>query len=337
MTVPLTGLQKAAIAFARLPERQRLDVVRSLPESVILRLTSEVVNPTGMYDSAMVADVLDEAATEVQNRAWVGMNRDAARDVLVQAFGEDKADEILSQIQDQVAERPLAFLGRAEPRQIAAVLQDEHPQTIALVLLQMERSRAAQVLTTMDAETKADVARRLATSERISKEVLAGLDARLAPRFSNITKAITIITSSDESGVQPLVEILNKSERTTEKEILEGLSISDPELAEEVRRRLFLFEDIVRLTDRDVQTVLKSIDTKVLATALYKQRPEVFDKIAQNMSEKGRDVLREEVEVLAGRIQRKQVEEAQKKIVDTIRQLEEAEEIVVVRGDEEMF
>lgn len=335
MAAHLTGLQKAAIAFSRLPEDQRLEVMRSLPESLVLRLTAEVVNPSAFYDPETVAVVLDEAAHEVSARSGVGLNREAAREVLVQAFGEDKADEILSQVQDQIAERPLAFLGRAEPRQIAAVLQDEHPQTIALVLLQMDRARAAQVMATMDPATKSDVARRLATSDRISKEVLAKLDARLAPRFSNVAK--TTSSGDAAAGVQPLVEILNKSERATEKEILEGLTAADPDLAEEVRRRLFLFEDIVKLSDRDVQTVLKSLDTKVLATALYKQRPEVFDKIAQNMSEKGRDVLREEVEVLAGRVQRKQVEEAQKKVVDLIRQLEEAEQIVVVRGDEEMF
>lgn len=330
----LTGLQKAAIAFSRLPEDQRKDVMRSLPESLVLRLTAEVVNPTGIYDTEMVAKVLEEAASEVVNRTGVGMNREAAREVLVDAFGEEKADEILSQVQDQIAERPLAFLARAEPRQIAAVLQDEHPQTIALVLLQMDRARAAQVLATMDTNVKSDVARRLATSERINKEVLQKLDERLAPRFSNIAKSLS---SGESTGVQPLVEILNKSERATEKEILEGLTTSDPDLAEEVRRQLFLFEDIVKLSDRDVQTVLKALDSKVLATALYKQRPEVFDKIANNMSEKGREVLREEVEVLAGRVQKKQVEEAQKRIVDVIRQLEESEQIVVVRGDEEMF
>jgi flagellar motor switch protein FliG len=256
---------------------------------------------------------------------------DRARELLEESLGEDKAREILESLGATIVKAPFEFLRRADPRQVLTYLQDEHPQTIALVLAHLTADSGAMVLSALPEELQRDVARRLATMDRTSPEVIAQIEAVLEPKLSSIVQQQDM---SSVGGVQALVDILNRSDRATERLIFEGLERDNPDLADEVRSRMFVFEDIVGLDDRSVQLILRQVDSKELAVALKGVAPNVRDKIMRNMSERASSNLAEEIELL-GPMRLKTVEEAQGAVVRVIRALEEAGQIVVSRSNEE--
>ena len=227
---------------------------------------------------------------------------------------------------------PFEFLRRADTRQVLSYLQDEHPQTIALVLADMHPEAAAMVIGSLPEEQQRDVADRIAKMDRTSPDVIEHVEAILERKLS------TVIQQSDFSeagGIQTLVDILNNSDRATERLILEGLEGKDPQLADDVRNRMFVFEDITTLDDRSVQLVLRSVDTKELAVALKGVDQKVRDKITGNMSERAAANLTEEIKLL-GPVKLKTVEEAQAAVVRVIRTLEESGQIDMSRGGDEL-
>jgi flagellar motor switch protein FliG len=324
----LSGAQKAAIFLLQMGKDRSAKVLQALKESEVEELLTEIARLEGV-DANIADEVLDEFRDLAAARRYFtqgGMS--FAAEILEASMGSGKARDVMDRLSASLVELPFEFLRRADPRQILTYLQDEHPQTIALVMAHMHADHAAMVLGGLPEQLQGDVAHRVATMDRTSPEVINLVEEVLERRLSSV------IQTSDFSaagGVQPLVDILNRSDRATERLILEGLEIRDMDLAEEVRSRMFVFEDIVTLDDRSVQMVLREVDAKQLAVALKGVRDDVRQKIMRNMSSRASTNLAEEIDVL-GPVRLKSVEEAQGDIVRVIRALEEAGQIVITRG-----
>jgi flagellar motor switch protein FliG len=255
-----------------------------------------------------------------------------ARQLLEASLGETRATEILANLRQSLVRAPFEFLRHSDPRQVLNFLSNEHPQTIALVLAHMPPEHASTVLGGLPDELQRDVSIRIATLSAIAPDVVERIESQLERRLSSVIKGPAESHTAD--GVQTLIDILNRSDRTTERSIFEGLETHDAELADEVRSRMFVFEDIVSLEDRAVQLVLRQVESKDLATALKGVRDEVRSKIMRNISERAAENLEEEI-VLLGSVRLKMVEEAQGGIVRVIRALEESGEVTVSRGNDE--
>ena len=327
----LTGAQKAAVLLMQVGTERSSKVLRLLREQEVSQIMAEVARLDTVKAEAVDA-VMSEFNELRSARAHVAQGGfDRARELLEESLGEDKAREILESLGATIVKAPFEFLRRADPRQVLTYLQDEHPQTIALVLAHLTADSGAMVLSALPEELQRDVARRLATMDRTSPEVIAQIEAVLEPKLSSIVQQQDM---SSVGGVQALIDILNRSDRATERLIFEGLERDNPDLADEVRSRMFVFEDIVGLDDRSVQLILRQVDSKELAVALKGVAPNVRDKIMRNMSERASSNLAEEIELL-GPMRLKTVEEAQGAVVRVIRALEEAGQIVVSRSNEE--
>lgn len=327
-----TGVQKAAVLIMQVGKERAAQILRQLREQEISEIMAEVARL-----SHLEADEIDEVLAEFRDtylaRSHIAQGGyETARELLELSVGADKAEEILENLGVTLVAAPFEFLRRADSRQVLSYLQDEHPQTIALVLAHMNATGSAMVLGALAEDLQRDVAERIAKMDRTSPDVIEHVEAILERKLS------TVIQQSDYSsagGIQSLVDILNNSDRATERLILEGLEKNDPTLADEVRSRMFVFEDITTLDDRSVQLVLRSVDAKELAVALKGVDQKVRDKIMQNMSERAAANLGEEINLL-GPVKLKTVEEAQAAVVRVIRTLEESGQIVMSRGNDEL-
>jgi len=255
---------------------------------------------------------------------------DYARELLEKALGSQKAVDIINRLTSSLQVRPFDFIRRTDPTHLLNFIQQEHPQTIALILAYLEPQKASVILSSLPHEIQSDVAKRIATMDRTSPEVLREVERVLEKKLSTLSSE----DYTSAGGVESIVDILNLVDRSTEKSIIESLEEEDPELAEEIKKRMFVFEDIVMLDDRAIQKVLREVDTTELAKALKAVDSEVQDKIFRNMSKRAATLLKEDMEYM-GPIRMKDVEEAQQKIVAIIRKLEEQGEIVVARGGED--
>jgi flagellar motor switch protein FliG len=255
---------------------------------------------------------------------------DYAREVLEKALGTQKAIDIINRLTSSLQTRPFDFIRRQDPQHLLNFIQNEHPQTIALILCYMDSNKASQILSSLPHNIQADVAKRVALMERVSPDILREVERVLERKLS----ALSSEDYTSAGGIDTVVEILNNVDRATEKTIIEALEDDDPELAEEIKKRMFVFEDIVLLEDRAIQRVLREVDNQDLARALKQVDPDVQEKIFKNMSKRAATLLKEDMEYM-GPIRLKDVEEAQQKIVNIIRKLEEQGEIVVARGGED--
>src|SRR6476661_2953210 len=305
-------------------------VLRALREQEVAEIMAEVARLHHLEVSE-IEEVLNEFSEIHTARAHVAQGGySTARELLEASFGGSKADEILDNLGVTMVAAPFEFLRRADTRQVLTYLQDEHPQTI--VLAHMHPDAGAMVLSSLPEELQRDVALRIAKMDRTSPEVIEQVEAILERKLS------TVIQQSDfaqAGGLQTLVDILNSSDRATERLILEGLETEDGELADEVRNRMFVFEDIQNLDDRSIQLVLRAVDAKELSVALKGVDQKVRNKIMKNMSERAAANLAEEIQLL-GPIKLKTVEEAQAGIVRVIRTLEESGQIDMARGNDEL-
>jgi flagellar motor switch protein FliG len=327
-----TGVQKAAIVVMQLGKDRAAPILRSLREQEVSEIMAEVARLQNL-DLEVIGEVLEEFRETFVARAHIAQGGyDTARELLEASYGADKAEEILVNLGVTLVAAPFEFLRRADSRQVLSYLQDEHPQTIALVLAHMHPDAAAMVMGALPEEEQRDVAQRIATMDRTSPEVIEQVEAILERKLSTIIQQADF---TNAGGIQSLVDILNRSDRATERLILEGLERNNPELADEVRNRMFIFEDIVTLDDRSVQLVLRQVDAKELAIALKGVDQKVRDKIMHNMSERAAANLAEEISLL-GPVKLKTVEEAQAAVVRVIRVLEEAGQIVMSRGSDEL-
>ena len=327
----LTGAQKAAIVLLKLGRDRSAKIMKLLGDREVTRVTAEIVQAQSVKREEAEASVVEFAMLAKANDQLATGGIDRAREMLEASVGSDRADEILDNLLVTLAKAPFEFLRKTNARQVLNFLSGEHPQTVALVLAHMPPEQSSTVLGGLDEDTQHDVSVRIAKLEPTSPEVIAQMETTLERRFG-----ATVIQSKVEraDGVQTLIDILNRSDRATERSIFEGLEDQDEELAEHVRSRMFIFEDIVSLDDRAVQLVLRQVESKELATALKGVRAEVQQKITTNMSERAAQNLTEEIGLL-GPVRMKTVEEAQGAIVRSIRALEESGQIVVSRGSEE--
>jgi flagellar motor switch protein FliG len=327
----LTGAQKAAIVLLKLGRDRSAKIMKALGEREVTQVTSEIVRAQSVKREDADASLLEFATMLKANDQLATGGVERARELLEASVGEDRAAEILDNLRVSMARAPFEFLRKTDARQVLNFLSGEHPQTVALVLAHMPPEQSSIVLGGLEEDMQRDVSIRLARLEPTSPDVITQMESVLERRFG-----ATMHQSKSEraDGVQTLIDILNRSDRATERSIFEGLEASDEELAEQVRSRMFVFEDIVSLDDRAIQMILRQVETKELATALKGVRPEVKTKISSNMSERAAQNLDEEISLL-GPVRMKTVEEAQGAIVRSIRALEESGQIVVSRGGEE--
>jgi flagellar motor switch protein FliG len=329
----LSGAQKAAVLLVQLGKEKSAAVLKSLRESEVEEVLNEIARLKGIPTETVDA-VFEEFSTLASARRYYAQGgMDFAREVLEATLGSDRAKELLDRMKASLVEMPFEFLRRADARQVLSFLQDEHPQTVALVVAHMRADQAAIVISGMPDELQADVAHRVAVMETTSPDVVRRVEAILERKLSSVLQSTD---ASAAGGLKPLVDIINHADRATERLILEGLERRDPALAEEVRSQMFMFEDITTLDDRSVQLVLRSVDSKELATALKGVSSDVRGKIMANVSERAAANLNDEIDLM-GAVRLSTVEEAQAKIIATIRSLEESGQILLSRGDRDEY
>jgi flagellar motor switch protein FliG len=332
-TVGLSGLRKAAILLVQLGRDRASKVMSMLPEAMVEELTAEIVRMRDVSsDDATV--VLSEARTSLNNAEVAGHGGlDLAKSLLAESLGEQRAGEIMERLGASLAEMPFETIRKADARQLITFLGDEHPQTIALVLAHLSPQQSALVLSGFEQSLQADVAHRIALMERASPEVIRLIERELDRRMSTVLGPQEL---SSIGGVAPLVAIINRADRATERMILEGLESVSPELAEQVRAQMFIFEDLTSLDDKAIQMVLRNVDSATLALSLKGTSAAVREKIMRNLSTRAAENLAEEIELL-GPKRLSEVEEAQAKVVTEIRNLEQSGQIVIMRGGDEDF
>ncbi len=323
----IPGRRKAAILLVILGPEKAAQVLKHLDDSDVEMLTIEIAN-LGQVSEEEKKVVLQEFSNILKARQMLATGGiEYAKKVLEKAFGPEKAMKIIERLVSNLQVKPFEFVRKTDPIQLVNFLQNEHPQVIALVLSYLEPSMAAQVLGALPEELQVEVVKRIALLERTSPEIVREIEKSLERKLSGVVSQ----QFSKVGGVDTAAEIMNNIDRQTEKMIMERLSQETPELAEEIRRRMFVFEDILKLDDRSIQLVLREVDTRDLAVALKGASEEVKEKIFKNMSKRAAQLLRDELEFM-GPVRVKDVEEAQQKIINIIRRLEEAGEIVIARG-----
>ena len=324
----LPGRRKAAILLVSLGSKGAAEVFRHLPNEMIEQLTVEMAKMQAVepeYASSVMQEMVDTAYARGY-LAEGGLR--FAREVLEQSVGSQRAGEILNRLSVIIEQTPFEFLRNTPADQIAAFLRNEHPQTVAMVVAQLPNTPlAAKVMELLEAELQADVAMRIAmmgqTSPDVVKEVAQVMERKLETVLQREWAAA--------GGVRSLAAILNAANRSTERNILEHLGNENDEVANEVRSLLFVFEDILKLDDRSIQMVLREVDSKDLGLAMRGASTEVQSKILDNMSQRGAEMLREEMEYMPPQ-RRRVVEEAQTKIVGVVRKIEDSGELVISRG-----
>jgi len=334
MAEELTGLQKAAILLIALGPARSASVIKHLSEAEIDLLTLEMANMRTISDEKKVAVLNEFLEMCVANTYITQGGIEYAREVLERALGEQRAFEIISRLSSSLKMRPFDLVRRSDPKQLLSFIQTEHPQTIALIMTHLPPEKSAVLLTSLSIDAQTEVTKRIALMGRTSPEVLKEIERVIEGKISNL--APTDYTTS--GGIQSVVDMLNRTDQSTLKGIMDILEVDDPDLAEQIKRQMFVFEDLVLLDDRSIQLVLREIETKDLAVALKGSNEEVAAKIFSNMSSRASTMLKEDMQFM-GPVRLREVEEAQQRIIKVIRKLEEAGAIVVARGgsDEIIF
>ena len=323
----ITGMQKAAVLLIALGPEKSSNIFKHLKEEEIEELTLEIAN-TRSITPQVKEEIIDEfyqvcLAQQYIAEGGIGY----AKELLEKALGSDKALDVIGKLTASLQVKPFEFVRKADASQLLNFIQDEHPQTIALILSYLVPSQSALIISALTPDMQADVAKRIATMDRTSPDVIKEVERVLEGKISSlVNQDYTVI-----GGVDAVVEILNTVDRGTERHIMESLEIEDPELADEIRKKMFVFEDVLLLDDRSIQRVLRDVDNNDLAIALKGSNEEVQTAILNNMSKRLAAMIKEDMEFM-GPVRMKDVEEAQQKIVNVIRKLEDAGEIIISRG-----
>ncbi|MDI9508257.1 MAG: flagellar motor switch protein FliG [Bacillota bacterium] len=323
----ISGVQKAAILLISLGPERSASIFKHLKEDEIEALTLEIANTRSVSPSTKdhVLDEFYEICLAQQYIAEGGISY--AKELLEKALGVDKAKDVIGKLTASLQVRPFEFVRKTDASQLLNFIQDEHPQTIALILSYLSSSQASTIISSLGPDKQADVARRIAMMDRTSPDVIKEVEKILERKLASlVNQDYTIV-----GGVDSIVEILNTVDRGTEKHIMETLEIEEPELADEIRRKMFVFEDILTLDDKSIQRVLREVDNNELAVALKGAVEEVQNVIFNNLSKRLAAMIREDMEYM-GPVRLKDVEEAQQKIVNVIRKLEDSAEIIISRG-----
>ena len=323
----MDGVEKAATLLITLGPEKSAKIFKHLKEEEIEQLTLEIANTSSVSPQTKekVLSEFYEICLAQQYIAEGGIGY--AKELLEKALGEEKAKDVIGKLTASLQVRPFEFIRKTDPSQLLNFIQDEHPQTIALILSYLPASQASMVVSSLPPEKQADVARRIAQMDRTSPDVIKQVEKVLERKLSSlVNQDYTIV-----GGVDAIVSILNSVDRGTEKHIMETLEVEEPELADEIRKKMFVFEDILSLDDRSVQRVLREVDNNELAIALKGSNEEVQNLIFSNLSKRLASMIKEDMEFM-GPVRMKDVEEAQQKIVNIIRKLEDSAEIIISRG-----
>jgi len=333
LAVSNAGIRKAAILLLQLGKDRAADVLSHLSEADVEAISAEIARLDTVTVSETEAVLVEfrDLATAHAHVTQGGFR--FAQQLLEQSLGSERAAEIMERLHAAAVQMPFQFLHRADPAQLRTFIADEHPQVIALVLAHMTADKASLLLGGLPPHQQAVVAHRIAVMDRTSPDIIRLVEGILERKLSSMLQPSEV---SRVGGVDPLVNIINRSDRPTERQIVEGLEGLDAALADEVKSRMFMFEDVVNLDDRSVQQVLRQVDTAELALAIKGVSEQVRSKITTNLSERAAENLLEEVDLL-GPVRLAQVEEAQQSVIRTIRQLEEQGVIMISRGNDDEF
>jgi len=323
----MSGLEKSAILLIALGPERSANIFKHLKEEEIEELTLEIAN-TRSITPQIKEGIIEEfyqicLAQQYIAEGGIGY----AKELLEKALGPEKAMSVIGKLTASLQVKPFEFVRKTDASQLLNFIQDEHPQTIALILSYLSPLQASMIISALPPERQADVAKRVAMMDRTSPDIIKEVEKILESKLASlVNQDYTII-----GGVDAVVEILNAVDRGTEKHIMETLEIEEPELADEIRKKMFVFEDILLLDDRSIQRVLRDVDNNDLAIALKGANEQVQNAIFNNLSKRLSAMIREDMEFM-GPVRMKDVEEAQQKIVNIIRKLEDSAEIVVSRG-----
>ncbi len=323
----MSGLQKSAILLITLGPEKSANIFKHLKEEEIEELTLEIAN-TRNVTTQIKEEITNEfyqlcLAQQYIAEGGIGY----AKELLEKALGSEKAVSVISKLTASLQVKPFEFVRKTDASQLLNFIQDEHPQTIALILSYVSASQASMIISALPPERQADVAKRVAMMDRTSPDIIKEVEKILESKLASlVNQDYTII-----GGVDAVVDILNAVDRGTEKHIMETLEIEEPELADEIRKKMFVFEDILLLDDRAIQRVLRDVDNNDLAVALKGANEQVQTAIFNNLSKRLSAMIKEDMEYM-GPVRMKDVEEAQQKIVNIIRKLEDSAEIVISRG-----
>jgi flagellar motor switch protein FliG len=326
----LTGREKAAVLLIALGKEYSAKVFKYLRDEEIEQLTLDITN-VRRVDAEMKEGIIEEFYEECMAQNFITEGGiDYARDILEKAIGQERAIALINRLTASLQVRPFDFARKSDPNQILNFLQHEHPQTIALVLAYLEPAMSANILAKLPAEKQTDVVARISTMDRTSPEYVREIERVLDKKLSSLgTDDFTSV-----GGVESIVEILNAIDRGTERRVLEELEVEHSDLVDEIRRKMFVFEDIIKLDRRAVQRVLKEVDTSDLTIALKTATEDVKTLIFENVSKRMGEMIREDMEYM-GPVRVKDVEEAQQKIVNVIRKLQDTGDIIISRGSED--
>ncbi|HYE62879.1 MAG TPA: flagellar motor switch protein FliG [Phycisphaerales bacterium] len=320
----LEGLTKAAILMLAIGPERASSVLKQLPPQGVEEVTRELAS-LGRVPQSLQAEVVEEfynitVASQYANEGSL----DYARQLLANSLDSKSAERMLGQIQTQVQKTPFSFLQRAESENLMTFIQDEHPQTIALIVCHLPHHKAAEILVGLPMQKQIEVIKRVANMEQTNPEVIREVEKGLESRLSSM-----LVQSMEKAGgVDTVAEILNLADRSTEKSIMEGLEAEDPDLVEQIRRLMFVFEDVLKVNDKGIQAVLKEVDNSELSLALKTASSELQTKIFKNMSERAAALIKEDMEYM-GPVRVSDVETAQQRIVDIVRRLEESGDVVI--------
>jgi flagellar motor switch protein FliG len=330
MAQDANGVRKAAVLLISLEQDKAAEILKRLPAEAVEEVSREIAS-LGEVPNSQRKEVLGEFYSLALANSYVAEGGlDYAKALLQKSLSEEDAKRIINQVTQQVQTTPFSFLQKAESENLLTFIQDEHPQTIALILAHLPAQKASEILVGLPSQKQIEVVKRVANMEQTNPEVIKEVEQGLAHRLSDIVSQ----TFEKAGGVDTVAEILNLADRSTEKGIMEGLEAEDPDLVEQIRRLMFVFEDILLVNDKGIQSVLKEIDNEVLALALKTASEELKQKIFKNMSERAAQLIAEDMQYM-GPVRVSDVEQAQQKIVDVVRRLEDSGEIIIAgRGGE---
>ena len=328
--IRLKGKKKVAILLTALGPEKASEILKHFSEQEMEQITMEIAN-LERVDKESQEKVMEEFQVMNQTQHYIlEGGTDYAKEVLEKAMGPQKASEMIKRLKEQTMVKPFSFARKADPNQLVNMLSSEHPQVISLILSYLDSQQSASVLAELPGEMQSDIARRIAKMERVSPEVLDSVESTLQEKLTTVFQQ----DFTQAGGIDSIVQILNSVDRGTEKLILEELEKEDPELADEIRQRMFIFEDVVTLDDASIQRIVREVENNDLAKALKGATEEVKERIFRNISKRAAEMLQEELDFM-GPVRLREVEDAQQKIVSAIRRLDEAGEIIISRGGED--
>ncbi len=326
----LPGVRKAAILLLSLSQDDAAQILKRLPPEAVEEVSREIASLGAVPVTARTQVFTEFYSVALANAYVAEGGLEYAKSLLRKSLSDDDASRVIKQVTQQVQTTPFSFLQKAESENLLTFIQDEHPQTIALILAHLPAQKASEILVGLPGQKQIEVVKRIANMEQTNPEVIKEVERGLEHRLSDIVSQ----TFEKAGGVDTVAEILNLADRSTEKGIMEGLEAEDPDLVEQIRRLMFVFEDILLVNDKGIQSVLKEVDNEELALALKTASQELKDKIFKNMSERAAQLIQEDMQYM-GPVRVSDVEQAQQKIVDVVRRLEDAGEIIIAgRGGE---